>query len=734
MTNPYSEMEEGELMDQDPVLTTLEEMLKVSTFKNSFAIIHHQTINLQKIYLVGLLTLIILSNQTLAFDPKEQLFANTANNLRVAHYDCQLMTSNKMFSLNKVAPCKVQPENIKVAHAYVTLYQRHYRTKVNATMCRIKHQSMRWFCDSFDSSGIDARQNMITTDLHLSADQCKLAADRGYLNLGYASIGNIPFKFNVKTVTNAHAGKVDGKHHNECDGRSWIKLDTFETYMQNVTLTVNLKDGTVNNWQNIPLPCPVSTNGCETTSLDAFAYTWEEPNNCIFTVLNRFPAKMIQNEESYYIIKGDSSPSIHSTHTRDSQKFMLQVMNKPQSLCGHPRIVYPTSYDSLFIAYTDGFNMDTGIQVKPTPETGTIHNAGQPNSTFLTLSDDSPPLQFSSHQIDYEAHIGTKLDYILFYSFYMLRTAELALLQNQCELERSSILNTLMLSLESPRLAGYILTKNRSMFLETNGNVAWLYHCPKFYSPLQLMDECYNRIPIMYKENIRFVDPITRQTFQSADLQDCSDKHSNLFQLDVDDDKSWIELTPQITRVTGPYLFEPKEIIQKIKHSLASSQGASIYTYAQMQKFWNMISDNSEMKGILQKVSRSFLNAKKIFFKDSYSPLGSSQTIYLDYLISPNFWKNEYTRIFGKVQYYLEKCGIVFASFLFVKFILDCLVFIIKAMHIHKITGRSLHFGKVLLAASYNILFTSIVTSIFTQDEQTEKKNKNVIRKYKPLF
>ena len=44
---------------------------------------------------------------------------------------------------------------------------------------------------------------------------------------------------------------------------------------------------------------PVSTNGCETLSLDAFPYTWEEPKNCIFTVLNRFPAKMIQNKESY---------------------------------------------------------------------------------------------------------------------------------------------------------------------------------------------------------------------------------------------------------------------------------------------------------------------------------------------------------------------------------------------------------------------------------------------------
>ena len=136
--------------------------------------------------------------------------------------------------------------------------------------------------------------------------------------------------------------------------------------MQNITLTVNLKDGTVSNWQNIPLPYPVSTNGCEITSLDAFAYTWEEPKNCIFFVLNRFPAKMIQNKESDYIIKDTSCPSIHSTQTRYSEKFMQQVMNKPQALCGHPTIVYPTLNDSLFVAYTD----DTGNQVKPYPRNG----------------------------------------------------------------------------------------------------------------------------------------------------------------------------------------------------------------------------------------------------------------------------------------------------------------------------------------------------------------------------
>ena len=139
-----------------------------------------------------------------------------------------------------------------------------------------------------------------------------------------------------------------------------------------------------------------------------------------------------------------------------------------------------------------------------------------------------------------------------------------------------------------------------------------------------------------------------------------------------------------------------------------------------MQKFWSMISDHSEMKGVLQKVSQTFLNARKHFYPDSSSQNGSTQNIYLDNLISPDFWKNEYTRVFGTIQYYLERCGIIFASFLFVKFILDSLVFVIKVLHIHKLTGRTLHFGKIMLAVSYNILFTSIVTSIFAQNENDQ--------------
>ena len=112
---------------------------------------------------------------------------------------------------------------------------------------------------------------------------------------------------------------------------------------------------------------------------------------------------------------------------------------------------------------------------------------------------------------------------------------------------------------------------------------------------------------------IHFVDPITRQTFKSADQQDCSDKHLNLYQLDVDNINSWIELTPSITGVIAPDFFKPKEIKRQVKHSLAFSHDASIYNYAQMQNFWSMITDESGMKGILQEVSQTFLNARKQF-------------------------------------------------------------------------------------------------------------------------
>ena len=74
--------------------------------------------------------------------------------------------------------------------------------------------------------------------------------------------------------------------------------------------------------------------------------------------------------------------------------------------------------------------------------------------------------------MDYEMHIGTKLDHLFFQSSRLLQASEIQLLKKQSEQERTQILTILMLPLENPHLAGYMLTGNRSMFLETDGSLA----------------------------------------------------------------------------------------------------------------------------------------------------------------------------------------------------------------------------------------------------------------------
>ena len=138
----------------------------------------------------------------------------------------------------------------------------------------------------------------------------------------------------------------------------------------------------------------------------------------------------------------------------------------------------------------------------------------------------------------YEVHMGTKLAYLIFQSSRLLQASEIQLLKNQCEQERTQILTILMLSLENSRLAGYMQTRNRSMFLETDGSLAWLYRCPLVQSPLRTMKQCYDRIPILYEGQIQFVDPITRQTHPAATFKNFTDRIKNLFQFDMDQEDS----------------------------------------------------------------------------------------------------------------------------------------------------------------------------------------------------
>ena len=69
-----------------------------------------------------------------------------ASQLEMTQYDCGGMTEKNFYALNQISKCNIAPEKLEVSRAKITMYTKHFRQEVNATVCRVKYQSEQWHC------------------------------------------------------------------------------------------------------------------------------------------------------------------------------------------------------------------------------------------------------------------------------------------------------------------------------------------------------------------------------------------------------------------------------------------------------------------------------------------------------------------------------------------------------------------------------------------------------------
>ena len=81
---------------------------------------------------------------------------NIASQLKATHYDCGEMTEDNLYALNQVSKCNIAPENLEVSRAKITMYTKHFRQEIKATICRVNYQSGQWHYGSGDDSYMDA--------------------------------------------------------------------------------------------------------------------------------------------------------------------------------------------------------------------------------------------------------------------------------------------------------------------------------------------------------------------------------------------------------------------------------------------------------------------------------------------------------------------------------------------------------------------------------------------------
>ena len=183
----------------------------------------------------------------------------------------------------------------------------------------------------------------------------------------------------------------------------------------------------------------------------------------------------------------------------------------------------------------------------------------------------------------------------------------------------------------------------------------------------------------------------------------------------MDQKDSWYSLTPEITHRNRPAVFAPKDISPFTTQKFPQSAKAGMYTKGQLSEFWDAILMSSASKNALQKLTRNLIvssNAKK--GPDGYTYYAPRTDFFVDNMISPNYFENEFVETFGNLGYWLEKCGIWFAIFFFMKLVIDIVVVVMRTQELHRITGKSVNFGKVLLSATYNLFMVSIFNSVYS--------------------
>ena len=181
-----------------------------------------------------------------------------ASQVKVTHYVCGEMTENNIYALNQVSKCNIAPENLEVNRAKITMYTKHFRQEINATVCSIKYQLEQRHCSFGDDSSMDAHHTGgITIDLSVRASQCRTLTRGGSITLKDETL---EFKKGVETTIVKHkdfddnGADLSDKYGNECDPYGWVNRKIFESHVQDVEVKVHFKDGKVMSKDGLQLP------------------------------------------------------------------------------------------------------------------------------------------------------------------------------------------------------------------------------------------------------------------------------------------------------------------------------------------------------------------------------------------------------------------------------------------------------------------------------------------------
>ena len=124
-------------------------------------------------------------------------------------------------------------------------------------------------------------------------------------------------------------------------------------------------------------------------------------------------------------------------------------------------------------------------------------------------------------------------------------------------------------------------------------------------------NQCFERIPILYQNELQFVDQVTRQIFPWSIKVLCkSDNFDNQILLDADGDDTYCLTTYPIKARNPVRTFTPDEIENRFTHADFSAQQLGIYS----QHDWTKSIDKMNFNQLVDDAAEKFEVAQALNF------------------------------------------------------------------------------------------------------------------------
>ena len=215
--------------------------------------------------------------------------------------------------------------------------------------------------------------------------------------------------------------------------------------------------------------------------------------------------------------------------------------------------------------------------------------------------------QVNPKNVDLTMYLNSKITYLGKSLKNTINELYMETIYANCKQNQEILLNRLKHARAEKKTFGHIISGKLGYFNILSGEVFYIFKCNEVEVEVRRTSNCYNNLPVVYKNKSTFVEPNTRTLTNVGDKIPCSELTPPIFKVS----ESWFELNQKPTRIIEPKRLSPKDMKTEFELDLDNYDHlltAGIYNRETLEEYKKFLSYPFEQEQAKQYLAESIID------------------------------------------------------------------------------------------------------------------------------